>query len=77
MEGTTRDPLHPAAAGSLEGVRWARPPRMDERIVQDVARILDTHFAILNASSPREIESAFATLVSEAGALVVTGENRQ
>ena len=50
---------------------------MDERIVQDVARILDTHFAILNASSPREIESAFATLVSEAGALVVTGENRQ
>jgi putative ABC transport system substrate-binding protein len=45
-------------------------------IVQDVARILDTHFVILNASSPSEIESAFATLVSErAGALVVTGEN--
>jgi putative ABC transport system substrate-binding protein len=45
-------------------------------IIQDVARTLGTHFAILNASSPSEIESAFATLVSErAGALVVTGEN--
>jgi putative ABC transport system substrate-binding protein len=52
------------------------PQSATERgIVQDVARVLGAHFVILNASSPSEIESAFATLVSErAGALVVTGE---
>src|SRR5260370_10754424 len=53
------------------------PQSATERgIVQDVARILGTHFVILNASSPSQIELAFATLVSErASALVVTGEN--
>ena len=53
------------------------PQSATERgIVQDVARILGTHFVVLNASSPSQIELAFATLVSErAGALVVTGEN--
>jgi putative ABC transport system substrate-binding protein len=45
-------------------------------IVQNAARILGAHVVILNASSPDEIESAFASLVSErAGALVVSGEN--
>jgi putative ABC transport system substrate-binding protein len=53
------------------------PQSATERgIVQDVARVLGTHFVILNASSPSQIELAFATLVSErAGALVVSGEN--
>ncbi len=53
------------------------PQSATERgVVQDVARILGRHFVILNASSPSQIELAFATLVSErAGALVVTGEN--
>jgi putative ABC transport system substrate-binding protein len=53
------------------------PQSATERgIVQDVGGTLGTHFLILNASSPSEIESAFATLVSEGvGALVVTGEN--
>jgi ABC-type uncharacterized transport system substrate-binding protein len=53
------------------------PQSTTERgMVQDVARILGTHFVILNASSPSQIELAFATLASErTGALVVTGEN--
>jgi putative tryptophan/tyrosine transport system substrate-binding protein len=52
------------------------PQSATERgIVRDVARILDRHFVMLNASSPSEIKSAFASLISErAGALVVTGE---
>jgi putative ABC transport system substrate-binding protein len=45
-------------------------------IIQDTARVLDANFLVLAASSPIEIEAAFATLVSErAGALVVSGEN--
>ena len=53
------------------------PQTATERVVlQDAVRALGTRFVILNASSPSEIESAFATLVSErVGALVVTGEN--
>ena len=44
--------------------------------VGDVGRILGAHFAILDASSPSEIEAAFAKLAGEgAGALVVSGEN--
>ena len=43
--------------------------------VNDVARALDAHFVVLNASSSSEIEFAFATLVSERmGALVVSSE---
>ena len=45
-------------------------------IVEDAARVLGAHVVILKASNPSEIESAFASLVSErAGALVVSGEN--
>jgi ABC-type uncharacterized transport system substrate-binding protein len=45
-------------------------------IVQDAARARGARVVILNASTPSEIESAFATLVSErVGALVVSGEN--
>ena len=44
-------------------------------IIQDAARVLGARMLILDASSPSEIDSAFATLVSErAGALVVSGE---
>jgi putative ABC transport system substrate-binding protein len=44
-------------------------------IIEDTARVLGARVVILNASSPSEIELAFATLVGErAGALVVTGE---
>ena len=44
--------------------------------VQDAAGVLGARVVILNASSPSEIESVFATLVSEGvGALVVSGEN--
>ncbi len=44
--------------------------------VQDAAGVLGARVVILNASSPSEIESVFATLVSErVGALVVSGEN--
>jgi putative tryptophan/tyrosine transport system substrate-binding protein len=47
----------------------------ERRIVQDVARVLDAHFLVLTATSPDEIEAAFATLVRErAGALVISGE---
>src|SRR6516164_796594 len=49
---------------------------IERGIIQDVGRVLSTHFLVLTASSPDEIETAFATLVSErAGALVVSGEN--
>jgi ABC-type uncharacterized transport system substrate-binding protein len=53
------------------------PQTATERaIIQDTARVLDAHLAILTATNPREIESAFATLVSERlGVLVVSGEN--
>ena len=53
------------------------PQTATERgIVQDAARVLGARVVILTASSPSEIESAFATLVSErVGALVVSGEN--
>ena len=45
-------------------------------VVQDAARARGARVVILNASTPSEIESAFATLVSErVGALVVSGEN--
>jgi putative ABC transport system substrate-binding protein len=45
-------------------------------IVQDAARVLSARVVILNASSPSEIDSAYATLVGErVGALVVSGEN--
>jgi putative tryptophan/tyrosine transport system substrate-binding protein len=45
-------------------------------IVQDAARVLGARVVILNASSPSEIDSAYATLVGErVGALVVSGEN--
>jgi putative tryptophan/tyrosine transport system substrate-binding protein len=43
--------------------------------VQDAARALGASVVILNASSPSEIESAFAELVDQrVGALVVSGE---
>ena len=43
--------------------------------ILDVARVLDAHFVVLNASSSSEIESAFATIASERmGALVVSIE---
>jgi len=49
---------------------------IERKIIQDAARVLDTHFLVLNASSPDEIESAFTTIVGERiGALVVSGEN--
>ena len=53
------------------------PQSATERgIIQDVARVLDAHFLILTATSPEEIEAAFATIVRErAVALVVSGEN--
>jgi putative ABC transport system substrate-binding protein len=45
-------------------------------IVQDTARTLGARVVVLNASSPSEIEAAFATIVKERlGALVVSGEN--
>jgi putative ABC transport system substrate-binding protein len=47
----------------------------ERRIVQNVARVLDAHFLVLTATSPDEIEAAFATIVRErAGALVISGE---
>ena len=53
------------------------PQTATERaVVQDAARVLDARVVILSASSPSEIESVFATVVSEGvGALVVSGEN--
>lgn len=49
---------------------------IERGIVQNAERALAALFSILTASSPSEIESAFATLVSErVGALVVSGEN--
>jgi len=70
-------PMPPATAIAVLINPDNAPQSATERgIVQDVARILGTHFVVLNASSPSQIELAFATLVSErAGALVVTGEN--
>jgi putative ABC transport system substrate-binding protein len=47
----------------------------EREIVQGAVRGLGARVLMLNASSPSEIESAFATLVGEgAGALVVSGE---
>jgi putative ABC transport system substrate-binding protein len=47
----------------------------EKRTIQDVARALSTRIPILEASSPGEIESAFAALAHErASALVVSGE---
>ena len=47
----------------------------ERRTIQDVARALVVRIPILEASSPSEIEAAFAALVSEgASALVVSGE---
>src|SRR5262249_24516847 len=44
-------------------------------VLDDAARALGARMMILNASSPSELESAFATLVGErVGALVVGGE---
>ena len=53
------------------------PQTATERVVvQDAARARGARVVILNASTPSEIESTFATLVSErVGALVVSGEN--
>jgi ABC-type uncharacterized transport system substrate-binding protein len=53
------------------------PQTATERVViQDAARVLDSRVVVLSASSPSEIESAFATLVREQlRALVVSGEN--
>ena len=53
------------------------PQSATERaIIQDAGRVLSAHFLVLTATSPDEIEAAFATLVREgAGALVVSGEN--
>jgi len=52
------------------------PQAATERaIVQDAARVLGARVAFLTASIPSEIDSAFATLVSEqVAALVVSGE---
>ena len=48
----------------------------ERRNVQEAADVLGARVVILNASSPSEIESVFASLVSEGvGALVVSGEN--
>jgi putative ABC transport system substrate-binding protein len=45
-------------------------------VLQDAARVLGAPIVILNASSPSEIESAFATFARErVGAVVVSGEN--
>jgi ABC-type uncharacterized transport system substrate-binding protein len=47
----------------------------ERRIIQSATRALGARLLVLDASSPGEIESALATLVSErAGALVVSGE---
>jgi len=47
----------------------------EKKTIQDVARALGARIPILEASSPGEIESAFAALVHErASALVVSGE---
>jgi ABC transporter substrate binding protein len=53
------------------------PQTATERaVIQDAARVLVARVVMLSASSPSEIESAFATLVREQlGALVVSGEN--
>jgi putative tryptophan/tyrosine transport system substrate-binding protein len=48
----------------------------ERKIVQEAARVLGARIVILNASTPSEIETAFATLVRDRmGALVVSGEN--
>ena len=48
----------------------------EREIVQNAARVLGRRFEVLTASTPSEIEPAFATLVSgRMGALVVSGEN--
>ena len=53
------------------------PQTATERgIVQSVGRDLSRRFVVLTASTPDELEPAFATLVSERmGALVISGEN--
>ena len=53
-----------------------RQAATERGIVQDTARALGARVVILNASSPSEIDSAFAAIVKERmGALVVSGEN--
>jgi putative tryptophan/tyrosine transport system substrate-binding protein len=60
-EITTHDPVHEAAT--------------ERELLQATARVLGARVTILYASSPSEIEPAFATLVGQrAGALVVAGE---
>ena len=53
-----------------------RQAATERTIIQDTARTLGARVMILEASTPSEIESAFATIVRERlGALVVSGEN--
>ena len=56
--------------------RRISPQTATERTtIQDAAHALGAHFVILEASTPSEIESAFATLVGQrVNALVVSGE---
>src|SRR5262249_56350632 len=53
-----------------------RQAATERTIIQNTARTLDARVVILEASTPSEIESVFATIVRERlGALVVSGEN--
>src|SRR5262249_59804541 len=53
-----------------------RQAATERTIIQDTARTLGARVTILEASTPSEIDSAFATIVRERlGALVVSGEN--
>ena len=48
---------------------------IERQLLRDAERVLGARVVILNASSPGEIEPAFATLLGErVGALVVSGE---
>jgi putative ABC transport system substrate-binding protein len=48
----------------------------ETRELQAAAAVLGLHLLVLNASSPSEVEKAFATLVQQrAGALLVSGES--
>ena len=70
--------LVPAASTIAVLVNPANPiqTETETRDVQVAARVLGLRAMMLRASSPGEIEPAFATLVAErAGALVVSGEN--
>jgi putative tryptophan/tyrosine transport system substrate-binding protein len=70
--------LVPAASTIAVLVNPANPiqTETETRDVQVAARVLGLRAMVLRASSPGEIEPAFATLVAErAGALVVSGEN--